>query len=75
MALNVFASFMLQSFAAHLQVMRAKTKPASGGRAAAVYPPPAGFVISPEIPAALDHIVISRTLCGFASEQSVKFPG
>jgi hypothetical protein len=32
-----------------------------------------GFVISPEIPAALVSIVMFRTLCGSASEQSVKF--
>jgi hypothetical protein len=75
MALNVFASLMLHFSAAHFEFMRAETKPASGGRAAAVYPPPAGFVISPEIPAALVSIVMFRTLCGSASEQSVKFPG
>ena len=43
--------------------MRAETKP------------PGGFDISPEIPAALDSMAIFRTLCDFASEQSVKFPG
>ncbi len=43
--------------------MRAQTKP------------PGGFVISPEIPAALDNMAIFRTLCGSSSEQSVKFPG
>jgi acetyl esterase/lipase len=43
--------------------MRAETKP------------PGGFDISPEIPAALDSMAISRTLCGSASEKSVKFTG
>jgi hypothetical protein len=43
--------------------MRAETKP------------PGGFDISPEIPAALDSMAISQTLCGFASEKSVKFTG
>ena len=37
--------------------------------------PPGGFVISPEIPPAIDSRVKVRTLCGSASEQSVKFPG
>jgi hypothetical protein len=63
MALNAFASLMLHYSAAHFEFMRAETKP------------PGGFVISPEIPAALDNIVISRPLCGSASVQSVKFPG
>jgi hypothetical protein len=63
MALNAFASRMHHYSATHGEFMRAETKP------------PGGFVISPEIPAALDHIVISRTLCGFASEQRLKFPG
>ncbi len=43
--------------------MRAETKP------------PGGFDISPEIPAAPDSMAIFRTLCGFASEKSVKFTG
>jgi hypothetical protein len=63
MALNAFASLMHHYSAAHFEFMRAETKP------------PGGFVISPETPAALDRIVMFRTLCGSASEQSVKFPG
>ncbi len=52
-----------ETASAPCKFMRAETKP------------PGGFLISPEIPAALDNIVIPRTLYGFASEQSVKFPG
>ena len=37
--------------------------------------PPGGFDISPEIPAAPDSMAIFRTLCGFASEQSVLISG
>jgi hypothetical protein len=54
---------MLHYSAAPFESMRAETKP------------PGGFVISPEIPAALDNIAVLRTLCGSASEKSVKFPG
>jgi hypothetical protein len=43
--------------------MRAETKP------------PGGFDISPEIPAAFDSMAIFRSLCDFASEQSVKNAG
>jgi hypothetical protein len=63
MVLHAFASLMHHYSAAHFELMRAKTKP------------PGGFVISPEIPAALDNIVIFQTLCDSASEKSVKFPG
>ena len=63
MALNAFASLMHHYSAAHFEFMRAETKP------------PGGFVISPEIPAALDNMEIFRTLGGSASEQSAKFPG
>ena len=51
-------------------VERAGGLPAGGGAAG-----DQGFVISPEIPAALDTIVMFQTLCGSASEKSVKFPG
>jgi len=71
MALHVFASLMLHYSAAHFEFMRAETKPPGGLPAGGGAAGDQGFVISPEIPAALDHIVISRTLCGFASEQSV----
>jgi hypothetical protein len=63
MALNAFVSLMFHYSAAPFEFMRAETKP------------PGGFVISSEIPAALDTIAISRTLCGSASAKSGKFPG
>ena len=61
--LNAFASLMHHYSAAPFEFMRAETKP------------PGGFVISPEIPAALDSMAIFRSLCGSSSEKSVKFTG
>jgi hypothetical protein len=63
MALDVFATPMVQYSAAHFEFMRAKTKP------------PGGFVISPEILQGCAGRRNSGTECGFAGEQSVKFPG
>ena len=63
MALNAFATLMLHYSAAPFEFVRAETKL------------PGGFVISLEIPAALDNIAISRTLCGSASEKSVLISG
>ena len=75
MALNAFASLMLHYSAAHFEFMRAETKPPGGLPAGGGAAGDQGFVISPEIPVALDSIVMFRTLCGSASAQSVKFPG
>jgi hypothetical protein len=75
MALNDFASRMLHYSAAPFEFMRAETKPPGGLPAGGGAVGDQGFVISPELPAVLDNIVISRTLGGSASEQSVKFPG
>ena len=63
MPLNVFYPSMRKRSVVYLKFMRAETKP------------PGGFVLSPEIPAASDSMVMFRTLGGFAGEKSGKFPG